>query len=81
MRTELDWHNIEMTAEERGVLKGLEKGREEGLKEGIEQGREDGLKEGIEQGQKKIIQNMLAKGFSPEQISEMTGIAIDDIKS
>ena len=85
MRTELDWHNIEMTAEERGALRGreeglkegLKEGLEKGLKEGIEQGREDGLKEG----QMKIIQTMLSKGFSPEQIAEMTGIAIDDIKS
>ncbi len=77
MRTELDWHNIEMTAEERGALRGREEGRKEGLKEGLEKG--------IEQGQmnerKLIIQAMLSKGFSPEQISEMTGIAIDDIKS
>ena len=50
MRTELDWHNIEMTAEERG------------------------RKEGQMNERKLIIQNMLSKGFSPEQISEMTGI-------
>ncbi len=69
MRTELDWHNIEMTAEERGALRG----REEGLKEGLEKGQ---MNE-----RKLIIQNMLSKGFSPEQIAEMTGIAIDDIQS
>ncbi len=64
MRTELDWHNIEMTAEERG--------------------RQDGLKEGLEKGQmnerKLIIQTMLSKGFSPEQIAQMTGLALTDIQ-
>ena len=70
MRTELDWHNIEMTAEERGALRG----REEGRKQGREEGLKEGLEKGIEQGQMKIIQAMLSKGFSPEQIAEMTGL-------
>ena len=63
MRTELDWHNIEMTAEERGALRG----------------REEGLKEGQMNERKLIIQNMLSKGFSPEQIAEMTGLHLVDI--
>ena len=85
MRTELDWHNIEMTAEERGRQDGLKEGLEKGIEQGQKEGREEGLKEGLEKGQmnerKLIIQTMLAKGFSPEQIAEMTGIAIDDIQS
>ncbi len=81
MRTELDWHNIEMTAEERGALRGREEGRKEGRKQGREEGLKEGLEKGIEQGQMKIIQTMLSKGFSPEQIAEMTGLALADIQT
>ena len=52
-----------MTAEERGALRG----------------REEGLKEGQMNERKLIIQNMLSKGFSPEQIAEMTGLHLVDI--
>ena len=50
---------------------GREQGKEEGKKEGKEEGRLDGKKE--------IIRNMLAKGFTLDQISLATNFNIDEI--
>ena len=54
-------------------------GVQEGIEKGIAQGMKQGIEQGIEQGQMKIIQTMLSKGFSPEQIAEMTGLHLVDI--
>ena len=48
-----------------------------------EEAREDGLEKGREEGREDerllISRNLLAKGFSPEIISETTGLSIDEI--
>ena len=46
---------------------------------GREQGKEEGKKEGRLDGKKEIIRNMLAKGFTLEQISLATNFDIDEI--
>ena len=51
------------------------------IEEGKEQGIELGKAEGVELGIQSIITNMLQKGYSSMQISEITGISMDQIKT
>jgi predicted transposase/invertase (TIGR01784 family) len=59
-------------------------GREEGIEEGWEGGREEGweegLEKGIEKGIEKTARNALMKGFSIDQIHDITGLDTDTIK-
>ena len=52
-------------------------------KRGVERGREEGLKEGLKEGLEKTLQNArnaLAKGYSPEQIRDITGLDMETIE-
>lgn len=64
-----------------GKAKGLEEGRAEGRAEGIAEGRAEGIAKGIEQRNIEIAKNMLRKGLSAEDISEMTGLPVDLINT
>lgn len=72
-----------------GKAKGLEEGRAEGRAEGwvegwVEgraEGRAEGIAKGIEQRNIEIAKNMLRKGLSAEDISEMTGLPVDLINT
>jgi len=48
--------------------------RSEGIKEGIEKGMEKGEKKGEQEEKIKIARNALAKGYSPEQVCDITGL-------
>ena len=53
------------------------------LKEGIKQGMEQGMEKGIEHGlqiSRGIIFNMLKKNMSLEEISDITGLSIDEVQ-
>ena len=58
-------------------------GREEGIKEGIKEGISKGTKEGIALGvaQEKIaiVKSMLEKNYDIKEISDITGLSIDEI--
>ncbi len=58
---------------------GLEKGLEQGLKQGTKQGMEKGIVIGKEEEKKKIALKMLSKNMSPEEVSEMTDIPLEDV--
>lgn len=60
------------TALEDGMAKGLEQGRAEG--------RAEGMAEDMQKGRAEIVRAMLAKGMDIETISDLTGLAADDIK-
>ena len=47
---------------------------------GIEEGMEKGRKEGEKMKQLEIARNMKAKGFAAEDISELTGLPVKEIK-
>ena len=68
---------------EEGRKEGLEEGRKEGLEEGLHKGLEEGRKEGLEEGKKKgrleTARKMLAKGYTPGEIAEVTGLTVEDI--
>ena len=73
---------------EQGVEKGIVIGRTEGLEEGIvigkAEGKAEGLEEGLEKGAAKrdiaIARNLLTKGFSIENIADITGLTIEEIE-
>ena len=59
---------------------------EKGVSKGIQQGLQQGLQQGVSQGEyQKAIEtakNMLAESLgSLEQISKITGLSVDEIKS
>ena len=62
--------------------------REEGRKEGREEGRQEGVKEGRREGTEKgkkeekiaIAKKLLKKGYSVEQIMEITDLKEEEIK-
>ena len=61
---------------EKGEKIGIEKGKLEGEKIGIEKGKAEGANEkAIE-----VAKKMLSMGLSIEQISEATGLSIDDLR-
>lgn len=76
-----------------GIIEGKEKGKELGIKEGkelgIKEGKEQGIKEGKEQGIKegeknskiKIAKKMLDSNFTIKQISQITNLSEEEIKS
>ena len=63
-----------------GEAKGLAKGREEGLAEGRKEGLAKGREEGREEGSLDIARKMKAKGFSVEEIAELTGCPVTEIE-
>ena len=47
------------------------------LETAIDEAREEGL----EQGRKQLVCEMVSRGMTPELVSEMTGLSIEEIKS
>jgi predicted transposase/invertase (TIGR01784 family) len=66
-----------------GVKAAVDTARDEGREEGREVGREEGLEEGIKKGAEQraaaTARKMLAKGYSPAEIAELTGLDPDAI--
>ena len=63
-------------AEEKGMKKGIQKGIEQGIEKGIEQGIEQGKKER----DREIVEAMLSKGLPLQEIADLTGIHIEELK-
>jgi predicted transposase/invertase (TIGR01784 family) len=75
----------ESGAEERGLIKGLIKGREEGLEEGLVKGREEGLEEGLEKGQaeamRSVARSLLGLGQPIDVVAQITGLSQEAIRA
>ena len=67
-----EWEVVEMGILEIGLARGIEQGREIGIEQGIEQGRELGIKQGIEQSRRTVVENMLKRNLSDEDIMMYT---------
>ena len=88
-----DLKNCIDSAEEKGLAKGLAKGREEGLAKGLAKGREEGLAKGREEGLAKgreegskqkayeIALNLLSLGVPVETITQASGLTRQEIKT
>ena len=51
------------------------------LETAIDEAREEGLEQGLEQGRKQLVCEMISRGMTPDLISEMTGLSLEEIKS
>ncbi|WP_100486845.1 hypothetical protein [Sporolactobacillus pectinivorans] len=74
----------DMPANERdAVLKWPNSFYDRGVKQGIEKGIEQGIKQGVDQGKveasKEFARKLLNKQMSIAEISELTGLAEDEI--
>ena len=51
----------------------------------IDEAREEGLEQGLERGRNEerlqLIREMVSRGMTPELISEMTGLSIEEIET
>ena len=68
-------------ATEKGIEKGIRKGRKEGIEKGIRKGRKEGIEKGIEKGIEDVALNMLKEGMNVSQVSKITGMSKDKIKA
>jgi predicted transposase/invertase (TIGR01784 family) len=75
-----DLYSIKETAFNAGKKEGIQSGIEKGIQTGIEKGREEGREEGIQEGIRNVIEKMLQQGLALEQISDWTGLSIEQIK-
>ncbi len=69
----LDYNQMVLEATENGLQKGMEQGLAKGLKQGLKQGEHE---KAIQ-----IAKSMLLKNFTPDIISEITGLSLDEIHS
>ena len=51
------------------------------LETAIDEAREEGLVQGLEQGRKQLVCEMVSRGMTPDLISEMTGLTIEEIET
>ena len=64
----------------KGLKKGLEKGRKQGMKKGLKRGRAEGLAEGSHAAKLETAANLKRMGMSFAQISEATGLSLEEIQ-
>ena len=46
----------------------------------IDEAREEGLEQGVAQGRKQLVCEMISRGMTPDLISEMTGLSLEEIE-
>ena len=55
------------------------------LETAVDEAREEGLEQGLEQGRNEerlqLIRKMVSRGMTPELISEMTGLSLEEIET
>ena len=47
----------------------------------IDEAREEGLVQGLEEGRKQLVCEMVSRGMTPDLISEMTGLSLEEIET
>ena len=65
---------------EQGMAKGMEQGMAKGMEQGMAKGMEQGMAKGREETNLENARRMKAKGFAPQDIADITGIAVETIK-
>lgn len=76
-----DYYSTMKTAEEKGIAKGLAKGREEGLAKGLAKGREEGLAKGREEANRETARKMRQMGLPVATIAKVTGLTAEEIET
>lgn len=59
----------------------LETAIDEAREEGLEQGLEKGLEQGRNEERLQLIRKMVSRGMTPDLISEMTGLSLEEIET
>ena len=59
----------------------LETAIDEAREEGLEKGLEQGLEQGRNEERLQLIRKMVSRGMTPELISEMTGLSLEEIET
>ncbi len=67
-------------AKEEARKEGLQEGRQEGRQEGKKEGRKEGRMEGMQDERVLIAKKCLQKGMTPDDIAEITGLTLDEVK-
>ena len=84
LMTEYNYATDMAVLKEEAYEDGLFVGREEGISIGLERGREEGISVGIERGayQKALetARKLIARGSQPEDIADVTGLSLLQIK-
>ena len=62
-----------------GIQKGIQVGRQEGIQEGTQKGIQVGRQEGRQEGVGELIRKMLGKGKTPEEVSELTEVSLQEV--
>ena len=72
--------SFERDAKAEGILIGKElgvvEGKELGVVEGMEIGKEIGVVEGVEIGRLEVARNLMASGFSAEQVASIANVPV-----
>ena len=63
-----------------GLAEGRAQGLAEGHAEGLAEGHAEGLAEGHAASSRGIAAKMIKKGYDLKEISELTGLALDEIE-
>ncbi len=58
----------------------LQEGEQKGIQEGIQQGLQEGMREGIREGIQQVAMNLLSRGMSAEEISDLTGLTVEQVQ-
>ncbi len=75
-----DMVNVISTAKIEGIAEGIAEGIEKGIEQGIEKGIEQGIEQGIELKAINGAKKMLERGFSIDDVIEITELPIEQIK-
>lgn len=74
-------YRLEIMTQRNAMMRERSEGFTEGEKKGLAEGRAEGLAEGERKAKLATVSKMLTKGFSIDEISEMTGLTPDEITS
>ena len=80
VKAKSDWSAGIRFAEKKAKAEGLKEGLQEGLQKGLEKGRKQGFEEGELKKTVVIAESLKKKGMSVQDISEVTGLSIEDIE-
>ena len=80
MTLALKMADLEYEAYENGFDRGHEAGLQVGLQQGLKQGIEQGLERGAYQTKLETAQKLIARGYEPEDIADVTGLPLSQVQ-
>ncbi|WP_206516900.1 RpnC/YadD family protein [Caldicellulosiruptor changbaiensis] len=62
------------------IHEGIQQGIQQGIEQGLQKGMAEGFLKGIEKQRIETAEKMIAKGYSDDEIEELTGLSREKIK-